>query len=524
MKQLLFYGVFLFSISTFAQSEKKVTAQIKQVTVFLQQAQIEANVKTSIPQGTSKIIIEEVAGTTDVNSIKIGGKGDFTILGIQYLPNLKSKRSTQLQDSLSYYASEVATLEMLLNVASEEQTMITKNVSDIKSNQDGLVPEDFKEMIDFTRTKLTEVGTRKILITKQLAEAKANKDRIGNLIQLNGGDSQRVSNILVTVSAKQPTSIDLSLSYLATNCGWSPAYDIRVKNQNEPVTLNYKANVYQRTGVDWKNVNLTLSTTDPTANSVKPEIYPQYLSIFEPRQIMLKSARSENEMAAVAMEAPTAAGDADFAQMMPVQMVDNSLAVNFNLTMPYTINSTGLAELVEIQTYQLPVEFAYQIVPKLDTYGFLVAKIKDWEKLNLLSGNANVYFEGTFVGQTFINQNVKDDLTVSLGKDKKIIAERTEILDFKSRKTVGSNIRESFGYKTVIRNTKNEAIKLTVEDQYPVSQDSRIEVEVEEIKDATIEKETGKVKWEINLQPNQTAELFLKYNVKYPKDKQISNL
>lgn len=520
MKRLFVLLLTLSAINVFAQSEKKVSAITKNVTVFRQKAQIEANIKTTISAGITKIVIEEIAGSTDVNSIKVGGKGDFTIMGVQFIPNLLNKRSTRLHDSLQLVKNEMATIQMLIEVAENESKMILSNSSSMKSQQDGLLPEDFKEMIEFTRTKLTEVGTRKLQLRKQEDELKKQLERIQNQISAYSGYNQSVGNMIVTVSAKQSTNVDLDIAYLANNCGWYPTYDIRVAAINQPVALNYKANVYQTTGIDWKNVKLSLSTTDPNANSVKPTLNPQYLTIFEynAAPVMMKTMRMDAPMAAAAEIV-----EAD-AVVMPVQMVESTLAVTFNLSIPYSIPTSGNPELVEIQAYNLPAEYAFEIVPKYDSNGFLVAKLKDWEKLNLLNGNANVYFDGMFVGQTIISHDVKDELTISLGNDKKIISTREEIQDFKTRKAVGGSIKESFGYKITIRNTKNEVIKVKVEDQYPVSQDSRVEVEVEEIKDAQVETTTGKVTWDVTLQPNQSKELFLKYTVKYPKDKQVSNL
>jgi len=89
---------------------------------------------------------------------------------------------------------------------------------------------------------------------------------------------------------------------------------------------------------------------------------------------------------------------------------------------------------------------------------------------------------------------------------------------------MGSSIRESFGYRTTIRNAKSEPVTVIVQDQVPVSQDSSIEVSLEEADGAQYDKATGKVTWEVTLPPAQSRELNLKYTVKYPKDKKVNNL
>ena len=289
--------------------------------------------------------------------------------------------------------------------------------------------------------------------------------------------------------------------------------------------MAYRANVFQNTGIDWKNVKLTLSTSNPAEGGTKPELAAQFLSVYEP-VIMTKNSRVKmmkyEEPVAMAMEAAPAdvATTAQF-----VSTVETTLAVNFDISIPYTINSGGNAEMVDIQNHSLPVNYKYYAVPKYDKDAFLTAIITDWEKYNLLPGTANVYFEGTFVGTTDIaGGEAKDSLLISMGRDKKIIAKRETIEEFKSRKNVGSNIRESFGYKITLRNTKSEAINIIVEDQVPISQDSRIEVELEDAKGADFNRESGKLTWKLTLQPLENKEILIKYNAKYPKGKNIQGL
>jgi uncharacterized protein (TIGR02231 family) len=150
---------------------------------------------------------------------------------------------------------------------------------------------------------------------------------------------------------------------------------------------------------------------------------------------------------------------------------------------------------------------------------------KDWEKYNFIAGEGNVFLEGKYLGKTYLpDGNVQNELEISLGKDTKIVNKKEEIDNYKARRIIGSNVRVQKGFKITIRNTKNETIDLLVEDQVPVSQDSNIEVSVEEISGAEWDKETGKLKWNFRLAANESKEIFIKYTVKHPKDRIISNL
>lgn len=508
--------------AVFGQKNIKVVSKIDNVTVYQNKAQIEANASFAVNPGVSKVIIEDISSTIDQNSIQVNGKGDFTLLGIKYSTNFLNKKTNQLKDSLDLLQIEIENLEMILNVAVNEEKMIMAN-SDIKSTTEGLIPEDFKEMIDVFRTKLTEIGTRKMALKRQQKEIQKHIERINNQINLNNTNNLPSGQIELTVSAKSAHYAQIVLNYIVNNVGWYPSYDLRIKDDKSPVNLLYKANVYQNTGIDWADVKLTLSTSNPTLSGNKPELNPLYLSIFEP-QIMpvasraMKSEVMMNDMAPMALESIQSSANS-------VVVSETSLAVLFSISQKYSIPSGGNPELVDIQQFEIPASYSYYAVPKFENDAFLTAEILNWEKYNILPGEANVYFEGRFIGNSSLGGiNTEDKLLISLGRDKKIISKREELQDFKSRKNIGSSVKENISYKITLRNTKSESSKLVVEDQIPVSQDSNIEVTIDENSGAIFDETTGKLKWTVSLNPNESKELKFNYTVKYPKDKKVINL
>ncbi len=519
--------LFGFHFPIFSQGQVKVEAENQHITVFLNRAQIEAHVKMTVQAGTTKMIIGNVATTTDPNSIQIGGKGDVLIMGVKFKQNyLGNKKRSVLEDSLKMAKTEFEVIDVLVKVADNERNVLMAN-SNIKNEKDGATPEDLKEMLDFFRTKLTEIGTRQMQLVRQSKDLQDKINRFQQQLDSQGTNlNQPAGEIELTLQAKSYSAVELNLTYIANNAGWSPVYDIRAKDVKSNIDLAYRANVYQSTGIDWKNVKLTLSTANPSEGGTKPELYTQNVSIYEPVVVQTKNVRMMKFEApqAMAMEAAPAMADVATSASI-VNTVQSTLAVNFDISIPYNIPPGGNAEMVDIQNHSLRSTFKYYTVPKFDKDAFLTAIITDWEKYNLLPGTANVYFEGTFVGTTdIVGGEAKDSLLISMGRDKKIISKRETIEEFKSRKNVGSNIRESFGYRITLRNTKNEPISIVMEDQVPISQDSRIEVELEDAIGADFNRETGKLTWKLTLQPLENKEVLLKYSVKYPKGKNIQGL
>lgn len=526
-----FFIVFLLGmrIFVFSQNQVRVDADNQHITVFLNRAQVDAKVRATVQAGTTKLIISNVASTIDPSSVQVGGKGDVVIMGVKFKHNyLGNKKRNVLEDSIRITSTEVQTIDMLLKVADNERNMLMAN-SNIKNEKDGVAPEDLKEMLDFFRTKLTEIGTRQMQLARQSKEANDKLARLQRQLTSQGGNlNQPAGEIELTVSSKANATLDINLSYVANAAGWSPVYDIRAKDVKSDIALAYRANVFQNTGIDWKNVRLTLSTSNPSEGGTKPELSAQYVSVYEPAPIA-KTMRYEAPrvaMEAAASPVPNKQDDDNFASTADfVSTIQTTLAVNFDISMPYTIISGGNPEMVDIQNFNLPATYKYYAVPKYDRDAFLTAIITNWEKYNLLPGSANIYFEGTFVGtSTIANSDTKDSLLISLGRDKKIITKRETIEAFKSRRNIGSNVRESFGFRITLRNTKSEPVNIIIEDQVPISQDSRIEVETEELQGADYNKETGKLIWNLTLQPLDNKEIILKYNVKYPKGKNIQGL
>jgi uncharacterized protein (TIGR02231 family) len=187
--------------------------------------------------------------------------------------------------------------------------------------------------------------------------------------------------------------------------------------------------------------------------------------------------------------------------------------------------SASKPTLVDIRSHELKADYIYSVAPKLDRDAFLMARATGWEEFSLLPGDANIFFEGTFVGKSYIDPNsIKDTLAISLGRDKRIVVKREKLKDFSSKKLIGTNQRASYAYEISIRNTKAEAIKIIIEDQIPVSQNNQIEVTVSDTGLAKYNANTGKLTWEMNLQPNETKKVVYKFEVKYPKDKIIAGL
>ena len=173
---------------------------------------------------------------------------------------------------------------------------------------------------------------------------------------------------------------------------------------------------------------------------------------------------------------------------LDVEQSQGQMGYEFEIKVPYTIPSDNKPVVAEIGYYELPASYTYQSTPKIDKDAFLIAQVTDWEKLNLLEGEANVYFENTFIGKSIMNVTQQNDtLSFSLGRDKRIMIQRTKGNEYTSRKFMGSNQTQSIAWKLSVRNTRPEPVTLTLYDQLPVSRNNNITVTAEEISGGSLD-------------------------------------
>jgi len=206
-------------------------------------------------------------------------------------------------------------------------------------------------------------------------------------------------------------------------------------------------------------------------------------------------------------------------------ITENQLNISFDIDIPYDILSNGKAHSVALKEIKIPATFKYYAAPRVEKEAFLLAEIVDYSKYNLLNGEANIIFEGMYVGKTQINPSqTSDTLNLSMGRDKKISIKREKVADKSGTKFLSSYKEQTFTYDITVRNNKKEMAQLLLKDQYPLSPDKEIEIELLQSDGAKVNSETGILTWDLDLKPNETKKIRISYRVKYPKDKVIDNL
>ncbi|MFN6944626.1 MAG: DUF4139 domain-containing protein [Cytophagaceae bacterium] len=514
--------IFLTCFQLMANPEKRIKSQIQGVTVYTNRAQVSNIASLIVDPGTTEVIVEGLPSGIHKNTLSVIGKGDFTIMAVKFqadhLNQQKSKELLDLEQSLEALQDKLTEYNIIKQVLNKEESLWLANLS-IGGTERPLDPDDVDDMADSFRVRLSDIYTK---LAKNEKQIKALNEKIAALNQqikdLSGYARRSGGRVHITVSSKIKTTAQFDIEYLVNDAGWYPVYDIRANDTKSPVNLQYKAQVYQNTGQNWEKVKIKLSTANPSLSGTKPNLQPWWVDFYEP--MPMKKSKYEANMDDREQRSAFALSEAK-----PLEMVvtENLLAVEFEIATPYTIPSDPAGQLIDVQTYQLPATYTNYLIPKLDPDVFLIASVTGWDNLNMLSGNANVYFEGAYVGESYINmKQLTDTLQISLGRNKNVIAERKDIKDYSSKGFIGNNKKDEHAFEIKVRNTRKEPIKLIIEDQIPLSRNSQIEVSLLEAPGSVLDKETGKVVWKVNLGATETKSFTLKYQVKYPKNKQVT--
>lgn len=284
MKTYAILLLFIFTESFSQQiSEREITTTIDEVTVFIQGAQITRTGTTSIPTGKSKLIVKELSPYMDGKSVQVKATGNFTILSVNptlnFLNQIKrEKRVDSLNQILTDIDLKIERKQARLEVLDEKSNVLNVNRKLGSDNLDVAVSQ-LRDAIEFYEQQYTAIKNEKITVTDEIENLNKDKQNVlSEIHKISKNKDLPSGEVEIQVDADQFTKGEFKVTYLVTNAGWYPKYDIRVESVDNPLQLTYKADVYQQTGINWNNVRLKLSNGNPNESGVAPTLQTWYLN------------------------------------------------------------------------------------------------------------------------------------------------------------------------------------------------------------------------------------------------------
>ena len=524
----------LLLIASLQAKEQPVTSKVTAAKVFLSGAQVSRSASASITAGSTTLIFTGISQNIDPQSIQVNGKGGFSILSVNHRINYltespKKKEIEELEKQIKKLEHDWAIERGLQQVWENEEQLLLKN-SSIGGQNTGITAAQLTAVNDYVRERMKAIKLGWQTQQEKLAEIGKEADKLrAQLAQYKAEQPRPTSEIVVEIDAPVEVAATFTLTYFTAMAGWTPAYDLRAKSTSAPIELLMKAQVVNNSGEPWEKVDMAFSSGNPTLGGNMPQLQPWVLQQpYVIQEIRARGARADKAI----MERPAAApsvADGEGVQLRYEDMeartevantvVYNTTTVEFAIDAPFSVPADGMAHTVAVKTHSVPATYKHYCTPKLDKDAFLYARTTGWEDLNLIPGQANVFFEGTYVGQSYLNvQSTADTLDVSLGRDKGVVVERVRRKRTDDKATIGGKRTINVGFDISVRNTKGSAIDIEVRDQHPLSPRSEIEVKLEEKGSAVVNEQTGQLTWNVRVEPKSTTKLGFAYSVKHPKD------
>ena len=544
-----------FGFSTSAQVPKTYTSKLQKVTVYLQGAHLYYNENVALQAGNNELIFENISPYINAASLQASSRG-AVVMDIKHQIKYKEKvvvtrkydkEIENVLDSMEDITYQMKDIDNKTYVLETEKNMLLNNrIIKGQPLRDSLAT--LRDGMLFLKEKLNSIYEQGLKLERQKNKLQKQKNKLNarhaTLVLLQSGNdltnntaAQPVHQVIVTMFSDVPTTTQVNFNYFVQTANWMPVYDLQATSATNNFQLKYFANVTQNTGIEWANVPLTLSTSNPNETNVKPELTPWYLSFMEYYREKSKSKSISN--AKVPMQAETLSlkkdiqDDVEFDANEDQKYIENYVAITENIIrteyeikLSYTIAADGKMHKVLINQKDIPMVMQFAAVPKVCTDAFLIAKVTGWEDMNIIPGKARLYFDGGYVGEMYLDASTTTDtLNVNLGRDKSIVLTRKKIKENYKDKVFTDEKVETRTIELVVRNTKNVPIEIVLEDQIPVvAGTSEIKVVLLKNDGATLDEATGKLTWNVKLKVKDSEKITFTYEIRYPKGKVLAGL
>ena len=571
----LSFTAVMFSISPLSAFAKDidVTSKITAATVYNDRASVTRSAKVEIPAGAHNLVFAGLPLGLFPNSLRVEGASKASVVfgalthkresSIDYIIPKEKELNAQLlalQDKNKIYRADKQALQVartfLENLGKQAVLRENEEIAKIDLN-----PENWGKAADSLSSKYSDNLKSSLALDIKVREANNKIRKIQNdLNQLRTGQKQSYSVVIPFESDKSST-LSVDLSYQISGVSWQPIYDARLDVKTAKLELVQYGSVWQRTGEDWEDVALTLSTAQPSRGAGLPDLQPHWLSIYAPRPRKMaaqsnafsfddgnfdfeKNSKAATGISSAPVPAELGEGGAPLqrwrllqeerverAMTKAAQINTEGFVGEYKITGLASVKSDGTKSKLLIGGFETEDSLQVQIKPQISTDAYLVVKAKLKGDAPILAGQVNLFRDGAYIGQSYMKMLRPDDETeLAFGIDDNVTVKRNTLKDERSEAgliTKDSVIEKYF--VTEIQNLHKEAIQIAVLETVPSSKDQRIRVEI--LKDKTTagyetdyKNIKGLTRWLGALNPQQKTAIKLGWKVSWPKGDNISGL
>jgi len=549
MKSLILILALLLNGALFSQSPKSVPAKLQKATVYLSGAHLFYAENVNLLAGNNELVFENISPNIKASSLQASSRGGV-VTEVKHLLKYKEKKvvTRKYDREIELVLDSMEELNFELKDITNKQTVLTTEKNMLLNNRI-IKGQPLRDSLALLRDGMAFLKEKLNLIYDQELKLERSKNKVtkiqtklntryNELVLLQSGQadydpstSQPTHQVIVTVFSEVAGTAQINFNYFVNQASWVPVYDLQATSTTNNFQLKYFANVSQNTGLNWNSVPLTLSTSNPSENNIKPSLNPWYLGyVLHKQSNALSNARKPlvHKTEALNKGQYPQNEDLDDAKSLTdyIQVTENLIRTEYEIKLNYTINADGKAHKVLISQREVPMLLEFATVPKLCADAFLMAKVTGWEDMNIIPGNARLYFDGGYVGEMYLTApTTNDTLAINLGRDKSIAITRKKIKEKSKEKFIGDEKVDTRTIELVVRNTKNMPVQILVEDQIPVVQGTEeIKVTLIDGDGAELDIPSGTLNWKLKLNSKETKKIVFTYEIKYPKSKPIAGM
>ncbi|MBC1223799.1 mucoidy inhibitor MuiA family protein [Nostoc sp. UCD121] len=531
---------------------KTVQSEIVAVTVYADRALVTRRGVVDLTGIEQELVITSMPETLETESIRVSGTGTVAVrlMGVssdriyttepvaERVANL-TRQIEQLEAEKRHLQAQVDALVLQssfiagLREKTEEpfaQSLSRKNLS-------------LSETLDF----LNFIGSQYSEYAIASGECKTQQQELDKELQALRASLQKIQtphpkeslSIVIGVEVAGEGEFELEVSYIVNRASWTPLYDLRFNTTSDIVHLGYLAEITQSSGEDWIGANLTLSTAKPGLGTLPPKLEPWYIDAPRPQMLRQRQLAAQRPLLPTIPEqaAPTAKADwqeedegADDvlipAESVTAEVSKEGSVVTFKLNGGGNIPSDGAPHKTTIFNDDYPCNFDYVAMPRLVSFAYLQANVKNNPNgATLLPGKANIFRNNVFIGTTQL-QNIApgQEFKLNLGIDESLKIERELVERLVDKRLISNQRRITYSYRLIITNLFDKEVNLKVTEQLPVSRNEQIKVRLSRSNPQIQLGEMGILEWQLTLPLQETRDIYYQFNVEHPPDLMVVGL
>jgi len=517
----------------------EVNSKITKVILYPSSGRLTRTAELELSVGAHELRLQNIPTNIDPSSVSVNLKASSKAV---ILKDVVTERVFTARTSHEVVAKLEAELKALKEEIQAAQQRLEGSQAKI-SHLNGLLSETRNVVFALNQEKLTidghfdrirHIDTEREKYIQEQTQLRVSLQRMEEDLVEKQQQFQAVSSmgnrestlVKVGIQADEEATVTLELSYLQYACGWQPVY--RASLDEQKFSLAYEAQVNQKTGEDWQDVAMSLSTSSPLGFKNLPELEPWYLSRVAPaskpisRDMLQKSINAMPMMGMAPMESAPLQ-EVGFSQ---AEVKDQGVSMQFELPQVVSVPSKDTATRLGITVLELPAEVDLLIIPKLSPEAYRRVKISNDSQFTLMPGKAALFFNGEYLGEnpfSLTPAGGKNDL--SFGVDQRVVVEREILQQDVSKKMLQDRNVRSYKYQIKINNTSKETLRAEVQDGTPVSRQDDIKVRLESVEPKPAETdELNRMTWRLSLAPGSEVVLKYQFTVDAPRDVIISGL